>query len=33
MLNAMKESKKKYIYSNYMYVKHVELYSCKDISD
>ena len=33
MSNMSNELKKLYIHSNYMYVEHVELYSCNDISD
>ena len=33
MSNTSNQSKKLYIHSNYMYVEHVELYSCEDISD
>ena len=33
MSNWSNELKKLYIQINYMYVKHVELYSCEDISD
>ena len=33
MSNTSNKLKKIYIHSNYTYVKHVELYSCKDISD
>ena len=33
MSNTSNELKKLYIDSNYMYVEHVELYSCEDISD
>ena len=33
MLNRLNELKNLYVHSNYMYVEHVELYSCEDVSD
>ena len=33
MSNRSNELNKPYVHSNFMYVKHVELYSCEDISD